>query len=183
VARIVKEQQVFTGLKYLSTGVEKALPLLGASEQEAADVLALINRLESEIYAEEKKHLKIFEADGTVIRFDNSSMKVPVQAISQRTQDGIRAILPAELSEVLISSVSWQKLYMTNEASFPTLNIERSSSGRMTAWARDANGGSGDTVDPKFKDDGTPIPAAEVFKDDRWKPFLKGLTLLPQNEK
>ena len=40
-------------------------------------------------------------------------------------------------------------------------------------------------ADSKYKDDGTPIPADEVFLDlhkGHWKPFLKGLTLLPKEQ-
>ena len=53
----------------------------------------------------------------------------------------------------------------------------------MTAWTSESSGGNGYPVTSKFADDGTPIPADEAIPDDRWKPFLKGLYLLPQNEK
>ena len=53
----------------------------------------------------------------------------------------------------------------------------------MMGWVRDDSMGQGYSIDPKFADDGTPIPAEEAFGDERWNPFLKGLTLLPQNEK
>ena len=183
LADILKEQQWSAQIQYTGLRVEKALPLLGVSEQETTETLALFKRLEDNVYAEEKKHLKVFSADETQIRLDNRTMADPFRIFAQQTKDGIRAILPADKADILISSVRWDEMYMTNERAFPTLTIERSSSGRMTAWVRDGNGGNGYTVDAKFADDGTPIPADEVFKDDRWEPYLKGLTLLPQNEK
>lgn len=51
----------------------------------------------------------------------------------------------------------------------------------MNAMVMTGFGGCGGMVHG-YVDDGTPIPAGQVF-DDRWKPYLKGLTLLPQNEK
>ena len=182
VPKIIREQQASSRFNFLGSGMEKVLPLLGASELEANDIKTLLKRVESEILTEEKKHLNVIQADETQIRLDNSTMKDFSAGIVQRTQDGIRSILPADLAEVLISSFTWDQFYPTDELYFPTLNITRSRAGQMTARASDIGVGFGYPVDPKFTDDGTPIPADQVFPD-RWKPFLKGLTLLPQNEK
>lgn len=183
IAEVLKEQHGLSGFKYMSYRMEKSLPLLGVSDQEKQEVLALLKQAESEIYAAEKQQLKVIQSDDTQIRLDNSSMGPASNAIAERIQNGIRSTLSTDLAEILISSVKWDEFYPTDAKSYPTLNITRSTSGKMMAWAHESSGGTGHQVDLKFADDGTPIPADEVFPDDRWKPFLKGLTLLPQNEK
>ena len=183
VANVIREQRFSSSFNRLDYEMAKALPLLGATEQETSDIKALLKQTESEIYAAEKTHLKAIQTDATQIRLDSSSMESATKAIAQKTRDAIRSILPTDLGEVLISSVDWNQFYPTDEKSYPTLNITRSTSGKMMGWVRDASIGQGYSIDPKFADDGTPIPAEEAFVDERWNSFLKGLTLLPQNEK
>jgi len=133
-------------------------------------------------YAEEKSRLKAIQVDETKIRLDTRGMEAPAQAIVQRMQNDIRTILPPDLADILLSSTSWDYYYSTDERFFPTLTVSRQAAG----WLR--GGENGETwerrfrIDSNFADDGTPLPADQIF-DDRWKPFLKGLTLLPRNEK
>ena len=104
------------------------------------------------------------------------------KTLAPKIQEGIRASLRADLADVLISSTKWDQLYPTGGNSFPTFTITRSLTGRMTAWVRQFSGGRGSSVGQEFPEDGTPIPADQVFKDERWNSFLKGLTLLPKDE-
>jgi hypothetical protein len=183
VAKVIREQRYSSHFSRLDYQMARALPLLGATEQETSDIKTLLKQAESDIYAAEKTHLKAIQTDASQIQLDNSSMKSVSKVIAQKTQDGIRSSLPPDLAEVLISSVDWNEIYPTDEKSYPTLTITRSTSGKMTVWIRDSDSGTGYPIDPKFADDGTAIPADEALPDDRWRPFLKGLTLLPQNEK
>ncbi|MBC8127342.1 MAG: hypothetical protein H8M99_09410, partial [Gloeobacteraceae cyanobacterium ES-bin-144] len=59
------------------------------------------------------------------------------------------------------------------------LEITRGVKGKVTAWENSDGGGTGRGIDDEFKDDGTPLPADRIF-EDRWKPFLKGVTILPK---
>ena len=161
--------------------MEQSLTLLGASEREKNDVLDLLKKTESEIHAEEKKRLKVVQTEDTVIRLDNRSMEAFSKTLAPKIQEGIRASLPADLADVLISSSHWDQLYPTGENSFPTFTISRDSKGNMIANIQQASRGTGMSLASGFENDGKPIPADQVFHEEQWKPFLKGLTLLPKD--
>ena len=164
------------------SGMKIALNILGASEEQIDEIMALLDRSKSEIHAEEKNRLKAIQVDETKIRLDTRAMEAPAKAIVQRMQNDIRMILPPDTADILVSSTEWNSYYSTEERFFPTLTVNRQAAG----WLRGSENGKTwerrFRIDSQFADDGTPIPADEIF-DDRWKPFLKGLTLLPQNEK
>ena len=166
----------------LQSEMAESLTLLGTSERAKNEILELLKKTESEIYIEEKKLLKVVQTDGSEIHLDNRAMEPFSKRIALQIQDGIRASLPADFADVLISSTQWDKLYPTGEKSFPVFTITRELNGKMTAWVRQSTGGSGTGLNSKYLDDGTPIAADEVFEEERWKPFLKGLTLLPKDE-
>ena len=161
--------------------MEQSLNLLGASEREKNDVLDLIKKTESEIHAEEKMRLKVVQTDDTEIRLDNRAMEAFSKTIAPKIQEGIRASLPADLADVLISSSHWDQLYPTGENSFPTFTIARDAKGNMIANCQQASRGTGMSLASGFVNDGKPIPADQVFHEEQWKPFLKGLTLLPKD--
>ncbi|GAA5125222.1 hypothetical protein JIN84_13785 [Luteolibacter yonseiensis] len=181
VTKMISQHQVAAGMEYLIYGVERSLPLLGVSEVEKKNVIDALKRIDAEIQDEEKKQLKAIQTDPSEIRLDSSGMEAFSKTLPARIQESLRSHLATEQAEVLISSLKWNLLYSTEEKWFPTLTITRTSSGRLIAWARTISGKTGPEVDAKYADDGTPIPADEVFPD-RWKPFLKGFTLLPTNE-
>ena len=161
--------------------MEQSLNLLGASEREKKDVLELLKKTESEIHAEEKKRLKVVQTDDTEIRLDNRAMEAFSKTIAPKIQEGIRASLPADIADVLISSSHWDQLYPTGESSFPTFTITRDSKGNMMAQVQQGSRGAGTILASENLDGDTPIPADQVFHDEHWKPFLKGLTLLPKD--
>lgn len=181
ISEVIRQQQVSTSFNWLDFGVEKSLTLLGASEEEKKDVLDHLRRLATEILEEEKKHLEIIQNDPTEIRVDNRSMEPFARAIIRQAQDGIRARLPGDMAEVLVTSIDWDKYYPTDDKSIPSLTVARDRHGKLQAWIKTESGGSAFDMDSKYLDDGTPIPADEIFPEGRWKPFLKGLTLLPRN--
>ena len=180
VANILKSQRFNSNFMELSHGLERNLPYLGASEVEIAEIKNSLKKVQDELQAEEKKHLKVLQSDDTRIQLDNSSMQAVAESVRQQFQNDLRSTLPGDAAELLISSIDWNQFYPTDKESYPTLKITRSSSGRMNAMVMTGFGGSGGQVHG-FADDGTPIPADQVF-DERWKPLIKGLTLLPQNE-
>jgi hypothetical protein len=163
-------------------GMEQSLTLLGTSEREKNDILNLLKKIESEIHAEEKKRLKAVQTDGTEIRLDNRAMEAFSKTLAPKIQEGIRASLPADLADVLIASSHWDQLYPTGESSFPTFTIARDSKGNMMAKVQQGSGGAGRSLDSELLDDNTPIPADQIFHEEQWKPFLKGLTLLPKDQ-
>jgi hypothetical protein len=185
VAEIIRKGQFSSNSDFLDLRqeMEKSLTLLGTSRLEKAAVLALLKKTESAIYAEEKKLIKVVQTDGTEIRLDHQAMEAFSKTIAPQIQEGIRSLLSADLAEVLISSTKWDVLYPTDEKSFPAFSITRSPSGIMIALFCQSNSQRATGIDSKFKDDGTPIPADQVFKDTRWQHLLKGLTLLPRDEK
>ena len=159
--------------------MDKSLTLLGATENEKEEIMNLIEKSKSEILAAEQSHLKLGEATDNVIHMDTSGMRRPVDEVTGRFKDGIRAALPNDLAESLIESIEWNHYYPID--SYTRLEIDRGRTGKLTAWERNISGGSGNPIDSNFKDDGTPLPAELIFKD-RWKPFLKGVTILPKDE-
>jgi hypothetical protein len=170
--------------RHLQKEMENSLTLLGASEREKNDVFELLNKTESEIEAEEKKLLKVVQTNSSEIHLDNRAMETFSKTIAPKIQEGIRASLPADLADVLISSTQWDKLYPTGEEHLSIFTITRKSSGRISAVFSPPSRSTSMAmeVDSKFKDDGTPVPADEAFQGEHWKHYLKGLTLLPKDE-
>ncbi len=185
IAETIKKHMILahSNFRNLADGMDDPLSRLGVSPEEKQAIAALIKQTESEIYAEEKKQGKMVQINNSTMRLDISSMAPFMEVASQRIQDGIRSRLPANLADTLISSCNWKMFYPTDEGNYPTFEIVREKSGKMQGRVTYTSGSTEYGIDPKFADDGTPIPAEEAFNDDRWKPFLKGLTLLPQDEK
>lgn len=181
VAKTLKGLQFNSNIMATFNGIDRAFPFLGATEAEEAEIKASLKRAKEELLAAEKTLIKVVQTDQSQIRMDNSAMREITESVSQRLQTDIRSNLPSDTSEILISSINWEQFYPTDEKNFPTLLIIRQTSSRMSAMEMIGGGGHGGQIH-NFADDGTPIPADQIF-DDRWKPFLKGLTLLPQNEK
>lgn len=168
----------FTGLEFC---MGRALGLIGTTEGEQEKLKALVRKSKSEMLEAEKSHVKLGEVTADTIRLDMSAMRGPADEIAGRTKDGIRDTLPLDLAEALISAINWDGYYPTDEKSYTRLEITRKPSGKLIAWEKDGTGGTGTPVSDEFKDDGTPLPADQIFPD-RWKPFLKGVTILPKDE-
>lgn len=162
-------------------GIDRTLAVLGATETEDAAIRTSLKRAKDDLQAAEKKLIKVVQTEETEIRMDNSALRDLAASVSRQLQADIRSSLPGDTAEVLISAVNWDQFYPTDEKSFPTLFISRSISGRLNNFVMVGGGGSGGLIQ-NFADDGNPIPADQVY-DDRWKPLLKGLMLLPRNEK
>jgi hypothetical protein len=184
VAEMIRKEQIRGGCHFtdLRNRMNKSLTLLGTSEREKNDVLELMEKMDAAIRTEEKKLIKVIQASPSEIHLDNRAMEAFAKTIAPQIQEGIRSFLPADLAEVLISSTTWDELYPTGENALCRFYITRSTSGKMTAETAQFSQRIGYAVDSKFVDDGTPIPADQIFQRCS-HPLLKGLTLLPQNEK
>jgi hypothetical protein len=175
-----------SGFDSLESSMIKALNLLGATDREREEIVDLVKRSQAEIHAAEKASLKLGEVTAERINIDVSGMQGPAEEIARRTQDGIRAALPSDMGEGLLSAIDWEAYYPAEPAGSSFVEITRSNSGRLKAHQQTNRFGRVQNLSSEFKDDGTPLPADQAFKDliggDRWLPLLKGLTLLPKNE-
>lgn len=158
--------------------MEKTLNLLGTTTKEQEEIRNLIQSSKAEILAAEQIHLKLGEVTADTIHMDTSGMRSPVEEIIGKTKSGIRGAMPSDLADCLIESISWEKYYPVD--AYTRLEIDRDPSGRLMAWVRNSQRGSGTIVSNHFKDDGNPLPADQIFPD-RWKPLLKGITILPKD--
>jgi hypothetical protein len=167
----------------VSHEMERILFSLGVAPEQKEAVHALIRQTQSEINAEEQKQLKAVQTSPSEIRLDKSAMAPFSKAITQRTQTGIRENLPPDLAEALIGAINWQDFYPTDEKTNMTFSVIRDFYGKLAIRVQKYNWDDKRSDIPQFPDDGTPVPADEIMIYDRWKPFLKGLTLLPQDQK
>ena len=164
----------------LEKWVNRALESLGASITEIGDIKALIKKSRDEIYAAEKIHFKLGLVTPDCIEIDMSGIREPISFIIGRLQDDIRASLNSEAAEIFIRAIDWKSYYPLDEKLITRLEIDRKPSGELYAYVKFASKGSGRGLDKKFPDDGTPLPADQIFPE-RWVPFLSGLTILPKD--
>lgn len=182
VVKILKDGSLqYAEFDSLTYRLREALTLLGATKAENEQVMSLAEKAKTEILAKEKSHLRLAETSDNMIRFDMSGMREPVEKIASRLKDDIRMTLPADMAEGLVSAINWKKFYATDDESATRLEITRGRNGKLTAWEKSGSGGTGRSVDAKHSDDGTPLPADQIFPD-RWKPFLQGVTILPKDD-
>ncbi|MES2923532.1 MAG: hypothetical protein V4819_18395 [Verrucomicrobiota bacterium] len=173
--------------KVLEHVVGRPLEALGASKTESEEVRELIKKSKDEVNAAEKTHFKLGLVTPNHIEIDASGIREPISAIIGRLQNGIHATLDPQTAEVLVSVINWEKYYPTDRKVVASLEIKRNRAGELTAWEQASNDemdewSTGQRIDKKFPDDGTPLPADQFFSE-RWRPYLKGLTLVPKDEK
>jgi hypothetical protein len=112
--------------------------------------------------------LKVVQTNGSEIRLDNRAMEAFSKTTAPKIHEGIRASLPADLAEVLITSTKWDQLYPADGKHFSIFTITRNSNGKMSAVFSQPGRATSRSmeVDSKFKDDGTPISADEAFRGE-----------------
>jgi len=158
--------------------------LLEVSESEEEEVHEIFKDLLKKLQIAESLHLKATQTNPSEITLDFSEMVSPVNEIFAEAQENLRSALPGERGETLALGVSSQSLYMFGESEVIRLTIERERSGGLMMHMRYASGGGAGNGLRRdlFPDDGSLIPADQVF-GDRWKSVLSGMTLLPVDEK
>ena len=161
----------------LENSVERALALLGATETEQENIKKVIQTSKSEILDAEKTHVKLGKVSSDSIQMDMSGARKAAEEIETRAMDGIRAALPEDLAETLMFSIN-RRLFYPDDV---RLEITRGPEKILMAMEHQGNTSEGRSVKAEFNDDGTPLPAERIFAD-RWKPFLKGVTILPTDE-
>ena len=157
-----------------------ALSLLRATDQQREQVMECLMLTENEVYAAERQHLKPVVGAGE-ITFDASVMAGPIDGIIERTKENLKAILPSDSGQALVSAIDWSQFYFSGHepSKAISLRVYQDATGSSLRASESAPWGGVDTfLNQNFKNDGTPIPADQVFSD-RWKPFLKDVTLLP----
>ena len=157
--------------------MNEALTLLGATEGEREKIFGLLGRTKWELYAAERQNLKAIVSD-VGVTFEMESMYSAAATIVERMQQDMRTVLPSDLAEALITSINWQRFYYNSSSALkaPELRIVLRSDGLVTSITS-----PGDTRFARvsgYPDDGSAIPAAEVFPE-RWVPFLSGVSLVP----
>ena len=179
VEQILSRQIGHLPFYHLAQYMGPSLGLLGATEDETKSVMDAVARANEEILAEERRSVVIKEQTGTTLRLDLHGMKEPLEGIRSRLTEDIGQALPAESAQMLLGAIRWNHFYPEDQMDV-AFTIERNKKlgnlqpmGRFYGY-RDGIG----AVRPPYKDDGTPIPADQVFQK-RWAGLLAGQTLLP----
>ncbi|MEO5917170.1 MAG: hypothetical protein ABIS50_23270 [Luteolibacter sp.] len=181
VEKRIKDQPFDSDFMYLSSFLERDLPYLGATDAEAAKLMNSLKQAQTDLLTGERNLLKVVQTDKTRIQLDTSAMQPVYASAIQRFQDDIRSTLSPEAANLLISSIDWNQFYPAGKESSPIFKIIRRTSGEVAGVLTMGDIVKWYMIPGDFADDGKPIPADSGF--DHWKPYLKGLTLLPQNEK
>lgn len=187
--QLIKRDLGLVEFNRLKEKMEKILPLIGAAVAEKDQLISVIQKAESEIFAAEKNHIKIGELTENSIQLDRRAMREPVEKITSQIKNEIRSTLNTEMAETLISNMDWKEYYNIDERPFIEMKVTRNQSGELTASIKNFSffEYSYNLNAAEFKDDGNPLPAERVFDcpvlfKGRWKPSLEGMFILPKDE-
>ena len=181
ITKDLRERQLsHMNFTYLDSNIDGPLKLLGANDDERLQVKATLTTMKEEIYAAEKKHLKVLKSDTTVVLLDATGMKAALPAIMETTQSRIRDATSQRLGEAINASINWDGLYdMTGKFEPVKLEIVKGPGGAIIAQERFGGGGTGYHLNKEdIPTDGSLIHANRHF-GGRWEPFLKGVMLEP----
>jgi hypothetical protein len=181
IVKDLKERQLADqNFDRIGDNIDGALTMLDATDSERQKVKAVLAKAEKDILAAEKERLKVTRSDSTGVELDTSGMKEVLPGIISAAQSGIRDSLAQDIGEALNASISWDRFYSRTDEFTPfTLSIERFPGGQLVAQAKRDNSSMGMGIEPKdIPADGSPIPVSRFF-DDRWRPFLKDVELVP----
>lgn len=165
--------------------LDEALTMLGANDDEKARVLQVMDQTREDILSAEKRLLRPeYAADGSM-SIDFSPMAESVQHILNRTQEGIRGALPADLSETLVKSIKWDRFYgdmatdSTNNNGKVDFKLSRNQMGMIEYSVvfgnRGSIAGSSSPVNETHRHSAS-LPADDYFPE-RWKPLFKGIKM------
>lgn len=179
VSTLIKRRLEGSDLDGIISEIDEVLVLLGATPRETEAINELLKQAESELKAEEPEHIKVSKPSDFEILIDKGDMTSSAAAVAQKTKNGIRSILPPDLSEALVSSIWWDNLYPIEKSGIH-LSIVRKVTGELQMTGKSDRCVVIAKLDRKFED-GMPIPADQLPSMEEWKPYLKDLTLLPQD--
>ncbi|MES2924665.1 MAG: hypothetical protein V4819_24140 [Verrucomicrobiota bacterium] len=160
-----------------------SLEALGASKIEREEIKALIKKSKDDIHAAEKAHFRLRLVTPDHIEIETKGIWDAIATIRGNLQNGIRAALKPEAAEILLSAIDWESFYPTDErSSIRSLEIYRDESVGLVALVKPKGGRLVEVLPiEKFPDDGTPLPADQIFSEP-WKTYLKGLTIVPKRK-
>ena len=176
---LLEKELKHTNPERIAGEVASALDVIAATEEEKKAVLAAVEKMRQDIFAEEKRTAVVKEETASSLVMDMSGMAQPLKEIIARLESDIYAALPGDKAWLLNSSFNWENFYPANALKDMAFSIERNEKGQFMATRRYPMMREGMGVHPSaFPDNGTPLPADKVFIE-RWAVLLEGRTLLP----
>lgn len=176
-----KKHFMFMNMHSAPMTIDSALALLGTSENQRQQVTKLLEETKANLLQEEIKHFKVTSTDSSQVLIDMGGISDAATKVINGTEARFREILSAEQADALLENVEWRYYYpqIDPRSSQAKFVIERESDGHLMAAFRYGGGAQRIGVDSgTYPDNGTPIPAWKVF-DNRWRPLLEGIELLP----
>lgn len=167
--------------QYMDSGLDEALALLGATEEESVATKAVIKKMQQNVLQSELETAVVKEQTATRVTLDLTGVHNRLAGIRAELEKGLHSALPEEKANLLAGCIQWKSLYtpipFLEEVKF---EIQRDpGSGRLQSMVWLLGGWDGRrTLSSAYADDGSAIPAGEVF-DWRWAKLMEGRTLVP----
>ena len=169
------------GFENYEHSMGEALILLGASSQEKSQVMELMAQTKNDLLLTERSVLEAKVINDFEAGIDLSQMNQAAAAIIERTQIGLKSILPSDIGDAIVTSINWNNFYRSDLAGDPgkvSFKITRDPDGKLNYRINFTNGSAIMGASEGLYDDGLAIHADEVFPE-RWRPLLAGVELLP----
>ncbi len=172
------------GFENYEQSMGEALTLLGATDEERSQVTELMEQTKTDLFQTERQLLKPKLINDSEATLDLREMDQASAAIIERTQIGLKSILPRDLGEALVNSMNWNHFYRSDQAADSggvRFKILRDASGKLSYEIKFSNGSSMQGSRIELTDEGRPLRADEVFPE-RWGKLLVDLELLPEHK-
>lgn len=173
------------GFENYEQSMGEALTLLGASNDEKSQVMELMAQTKNDLLLTERSILKAKVVNDFEVGIDLSKMNQAAAAIIERTQSGLKSILPSDIGDAVVTSINWNNFYrsdLAGDSGKVTFKITRDPDGKLNYRMNFANGSAIMGASEGLYDDGLAIHADEVFPE-RWRPLLAGVELLPSKSR
>lgn len=167
--------------------IDTALALLGTTPAQREQIADLMNETRRNLIDLEQANFRVRGKDDHKVELDIGDFDEFGDAAEKeidRMKQQFRDILPERTADALLNSISWQNYYplMAPLSNYATLSITQLGDGHLMATFRAERSSQGKGFDSSKYPAGQPIPASEVF-DERWRPYLKDVFLLPSVSK
>lgn len=171
---------LFIDLRNANERFDTALALLGATSEQRRQSAELLDDTRKQLFEAEKRQYRVRSIDAQKVELDLGNIDEEAEKVIEVTKQRFREILPEKSADMLLRSVNWTRYYPQLDplSNYATLSIVRGGSGLMATFRNESSSYGIGINRSRFPNDGSPIPAAEVF-EDRWKPFLKDVMLEP----
>ncbi|WP_367874369.1 hypothetical protein [Luteolibacter sp. Populi] len=172
--------------------VNEALTLLDATDAERDEVLSIFERAGANIQKAEMANLRVKEVAPHEVVLDATRVREPVKEVLGQMRSELGAAMDGPRGQALVESIAWDYAHPTQAAAVDPngvpapgpapyrLQIVRSH-GQLMARCHTERGWTSYPLPAKYVDDGSAIPAGEVF-GERWKSITSGVSLVPMAE-